>query len=331
MTYYLLIRLLNLSTNRIAKFPRLEFRLEGWLEKLRAQGNINISDAMLRSKAKEIAKDLKLGEDKFKASAGWVENFKHRNNIVKGILKPYLTPPYGKPDDPWAQSFGEPARVTRIISTKPRCIELSDRHAEAEVLPIPEEIRATANIVNVNLDEPHMLPDGFAKTKLSEHLNLAHLENPGEMPTHLYALPSDSPEMTQFINQCHLDHLKLLEVNGRQVTGSDIVPPVRLYKSPDPMPNEPHVTAQEASKAFDIAFRYIRQHKLASVTQPIMGVLYDIRQELMAERHQEEKAIVNNAVSETLVQQQQPPMEAIKSESTPVNADEHMPNQIQTA
>ena len=48
---------------------------------------------MLRSKAKEIAKDLKLGEDKFKASAGWVENFKHRNNIVKGILKPYLTPP----------------------------------------------------------------------------------------------------------------------------------------------------------------------------------------------------------------------------------------------
>ena len=63
-----------------------------------------------------------------------------------------------------------------------------------------------------------------------------------------------------------------------------------------------------------------------------MGVLYDIRQELMAERHQEEKAIVNNAVSETLVQQQQPPsMETIKSESTPINADEHMPNQIQAA
>lgn len=40
---------------------------------------------MIRTKAKDAAKDMGIGEEKFKASAGWVENFKHRHGIRKGI------------------------------------------------------------------------------------------------------------------------------------------------------------------------------------------------------------------------------------------------------
>ena len=39
---------------------------------------------MIRNKAKEVAKQLQIPEDKFKASSGWVENFKHRHGIRRG-------------------------------------------------------------------------------------------------------------------------------------------------------------------------------------------------------------------------------------------------------
>ena len=40
---------------------------------------------MIRTKAREVAREMDIGEDKFKASAGWVENFKHRQGIKKGV------------------------------------------------------------------------------------------------------------------------------------------------------------------------------------------------------------------------------------------------------
>ena len=40
---------------------------------------------MIRNKAREIAKSLRISEDKFKASSGWVENFKHRHGIRRGV------------------------------------------------------------------------------------------------------------------------------------------------------------------------------------------------------------------------------------------------------
>lgn len=43
-----------------------------------------ITDAMIREKGKEIALQKNISEDKFKASAGWVENFKHRKGIRRG-------------------------------------------------------------------------------------------------------------------------------------------------------------------------------------------------------------------------------------------------------
>lgn len=55
-----------------------------WLSECRAKKQL-IQDIAIRQKAREVAREMHIGEDKFKASAGWVENFKHRHGIKKGI------------------------------------------------------------------------------------------------------------------------------------------------------------------------------------------------------------------------------------------------------
>ena len=45
---------------------------------------MQLTDSVIRNKAKEVGKQLQIPEDKFKASSGWVENFKHRHGIRRG-------------------------------------------------------------------------------------------------------------------------------------------------------------------------------------------------------------------------------------------------------
>lgn len=49
------------------------------------QQNTLLTDALIRNKAKETARNLQIPDERFKASSGWVENFKHRHNIRKGV------------------------------------------------------------------------------------------------------------------------------------------------------------------------------------------------------------------------------------------------------
>lgn len=44
-----------------------------------------LSDSMIRNKAKEIAQELGIPEERFKASSGWIENFKHRQGVRSGV------------------------------------------------------------------------------------------------------------------------------------------------------------------------------------------------------------------------------------------------------
>ncbi|THH27041.1 hypothetical protein EUX98_g7159 [Antrodiella citrinella] len=77
-----------LARTRPTKFPILELRLEKWLRECHEQ-KIIFTDALIRDKAKEIARSMEWPDDKFKASSGWVENFKHRHGIRKGIWNGY--------------------------------------------------------------------------------------------------------------------------------------------------------------------------------------------------------------------------------------------------
>lgn len=67
---------------RRTKFPDIEAALLRWIPEWRAQnGREKIPDKVLFSKGHEIAKHLGYTDDEFKASAGWLANFKNRNGV----------------------------------------------------------------------------------------------------------------------------------------------------------------------------------------------------------------------------------------------------------
>jgi hypothetical protein len=68
----------------MAKFPLLEDSLILWVIKCHDDG-VLMSDAMIRRRAQEIAQYGKYTPGKFKASQGWLENFKDRVGISKGV------------------------------------------------------------------------------------------------------------------------------------------------------------------------------------------------------------------------------------------------------
>ncbi|KAF7299191.1 HTH CENPB-type domain-containing protein [Mycena indigotica] len=75
---------LKIAKHRPSKFPEIEVDMVKWLLECR-DNNVILSDAQIRNKAKEIALSLGVGEDRFKASSGWIENFKHRHGVKAGI------------------------------------------------------------------------------------------------------------------------------------------------------------------------------------------------------------------------------------------------------
>ncbi|GAC95481.1 hypothetical protein PHSY_003057 [Pseudozyma hubeiensis SY62] len=72
----------RIAKHRAVKFPAVEDRLTAWVAELEARGEA-IRDTTIRNEALRIARELGLGEDKFKASGGWIEKFRERNQIPK--------------------------------------------------------------------------------------------------------------------------------------------------------------------------------------------------------------------------------------------------------
>ncbi|KAI9061331.1 CenpB-DNA-bind-domain-containing protein [Trametes sanguinea] len=75
---------------RPSKFPELEYRLAQWVKTVSKNGTV-LSDALLRQRAREIGDSQGYTADKFKASSGWLENFKHRHGIRRGVWMGYGT------------------------------------------------------------------------------------------------------------------------------------------------------------------------------------------------------------------------------------------------
>lgn len=67
---------------RPSKFPEIETELLKWVKECQENGT-NITDTRIKTKAKECAAEIGLPEGKFKASSGWIENFKIRNNLTR--------------------------------------------------------------------------------------------------------------------------------------------------------------------------------------------------------------------------------------------------------
>ncbi|KAG8744736.1 hypothetical protein FRC10_009501 [Ceratobasidium sp. 414] len=68
--------------HRPSKFPEIETELLKWVKECQENG-IGITDTRIKVKARECAKEIGLPDGKFKASSGWIENFKVRNSLTK--------------------------------------------------------------------------------------------------------------------------------------------------------------------------------------------------------------------------------------------------------
>ncbi|KAJ6557384.1 centromere binding protein B [Mycena vulgaris] len=75
---------LRIAKHRPSKFPEIEEDMVKWLLECRDTNTV-LSDSMIRNKAKEVARDLGIPEERFKASSGWIENFKHRHGVRAGV------------------------------------------------------------------------------------------------------------------------------------------------------------------------------------------------------------------------------------------------------
>ncbi|KAH9933236.1 CenpB-DNA-bind-domain-containing protein [Epithele typhae] len=75
--------LYELAKFRPSKFPYLESKLKEWVIQASGEGK-TLTDAVLRQKARELGNADGFTPDKFKASSGWLENFKNRVGIRRG-------------------------------------------------------------------------------------------------------------------------------------------------------------------------------------------------------------------------------------------------------
>lgn len=71
---------------RPSKFPKIEKVLIEKLREFSKEGSV-LSDSLIRTTAREVAIEQKVLDEKFKASSGWVDNFKSRAGIRRGIMK----------------------------------------------------------------------------------------------------------------------------------------------------------------------------------------------------------------------------------------------------
>lgn len=107
---------------------------------------MQLTDSVIRNKAKEVAKQLQIPEDKFKASSGWVENFKHRHGIRRGQF----------------HGNGRNARLGRLhgvaTDSAPHFgLSIADYLAQNDLYPVDDTLRRspTPRPGNVAVDSGH--------------------------------------------------------------------------------------------------------------------------------------------------------------------------------
>lgn len=180
--------------DRPSKFPEVEEELVKWLVETQRSKTV-LSDAMIRAKAKETARDLHIPDDKFKASSGWVENFKHRHGIRGGV---------------W-QGVGKNSRVARALGAG----ALDDN--DTVLSPLNPAFDARLDIMD---DQDSVAPSNFggdmddgAESEESAELETEHHRNGGSLSSTSMTLqpawqcPSDTPTSADVpVSSAHAMH-----------------------------------------------------------------------------------------------------------------------------
>ncbi|KIP02894.1 hypothetical protein PHLGIDRAFT_272032 [Phlebiopsis gigantea 11061_1 CR5-6] len=116
------------NTDRSAKYPVVELPMEEWVKEQAKLGTI-FTDAMIRVKALEIASGVADAKDKFKASPGWIENFKARMGIRKGVY----------------HGDGKGVQAESILGRNVRCPTDDNAPGRRHRATIPTEYKRKAN------------------------------------------------------------------------------------------------------------------------------------------------------------------------------------------
>jgi hypothetical protein len=140
-----------------------------WLQKM-TRARQAITDSSIRAKAREIANTLEIGHAQFKASSGWVDNFKRRHNIRKGVYHGAQS----AEDNETNQQGGGQIRLDRFENHPapdghPQNNSIGrESHGNLEVPILPAPIRGSAEIESTMLEnetsscEPE-LQEAFAR------------------------------------------------------------------------------------------------------------------------------------------------------------------------
>lgn len=113
---------------------------------------------MIRQKARDTTRELGIGDDRFKASSGWIENFKQRHGIRKGIwlgvggrrtsmaLRSSMRPPSTTPDqDKLTMTFQIVQEETNVVQP-PLSPEVVQPSPTIESTPAGQESPPAANM-----------------------------------------------------------------------------------------------------------------------------------------------------------------------------------------
>lgn len=176
------------SRSSPSKFPEVEEELVKWLIEV-TEGKQVLTDAAIRTKAKEVARILQIPEDKFKASSGWIENFKHRHGIRRGIW-------YGD---------GKNTRVARAVGAGalPEDDESDDEHPR-KIMP---SVAMTNNMGMFRIPQTESERAGsVAPSTYSGDMDMSGEQQPEGEPVELqpawqHATPSESPPSATWQSQ----------------------------------------------------------------------------------------------------------------------------------
>lgn len=307
----------DLSIHRPSKFPDVELSLRGWLSDCKKQ-NVPITDNMIRQKAKDTARELGIGDDKFKASSGWIENFKHRHGIRKGVwigdgklrrtsmaLRSSMRPPSVQPED-GGVPVPAPSQMTSgaVSSQQPQPEAVSpdfDGSMTMRTTPVGYDLpQGTAlepsTVGNLQWQDQHdmMMTASYdettpvateSQTGMYEALNRSHEDF---MDANQNVL-----EQTDRVSQQEFSQHQEISSNFSQYPEEfvrDHANDHQLQSMPAPAPpaaDSNVVSVAEANDAVDKILTFVRTQRDGFLTDNQADVLYGLRRALwLSEHHQ---------------------------------------------
>ncbi|KAG6890786.1 hypothetical protein C0995_003216 [Termitomyces sp. Mi166 len=269
--------------DRPSKFPEVEEELRKWVEECTAR-KLAISDNSIRERAKEVAKGLGIPPEKFKASSGWVENFKSRANIRGGIWHGYkktsariIDIDISSPDAA-ASTSASTSPVPGSLSPM-NSVFITDRAALESMSPQREtDMDLGASPME---DRQHAAPTPASEHHVSPAVSTAvpwsgadiTPSQPSPLSAHSHLEPVSYPHLQQY----HLVTPDTTTTNSQPDAGQ-FIPPERY--GPRRIP-----TAAEAEEYADALIDFIDRQREDFINQEVRDALHTIKLALFKESH----------------------------------------------